>query len=82
MLPAAGPRHKPKLTHNLLRPRPPSKSGSAKMKVEGEVAMAHARNVHHQTPMWLQMWHVFALTATGIGMLLLLVILAALAIYG
>jgi hypothetical protein len=32
--------------------------------------------------MWLQMWHAFALTATGIGMLLLLVILAALAMYG
>lgn len=44
--------------------------------------MAHARNVHHQAPMWLQMWHAFALTATGIGMLLLLVILAALAMYG
>lgn len=58
--------------------------GSAKMKVENawEVVMAHARNVHHQTPTWLQMWNIFALTATGIGMLLLLVILAALAIYG
>jgi hypothetical protein len=44
--------------------------------------MAHARNVHHQPPMWLQMWHAFELTSTGIGVLALLVILAALAIYG
>lgn len=44
--------------------------------------MAHARNLHHQPPRWLQMWNLFALTATGIGMLLLLVLIAALAIYG
>jgi hypothetical protein len=44
--------------------------------------MAHTHNVHHQPPMWLQMWQAFALTATGIGMLLLLVVIAALAIYG
>jgi hypothetical protein len=44
--------------------------------------MAHARNPHHQPPFWMQMWHVFALTSTGIGMLLLLLLLAALAIYG
>jgi hypothetical protein len=49
---------------------------------EWEAAMAHARNVHHEPPMWLQMWNAFALMATGIGMLLLLVFIAALAIYG
>jgi hypothetical protein len=44
--------------------------------------MAHARNPHHQPALWLQMWHAFALTSTGISMLLLLLLLAALAIYG
>jgi hypothetical protein len=44
--------------------------------------MAHSRNVHHQPPFWLQMWHVFALTASGIAMLLLLLMLVALAVYG
>jgi hypothetical protein len=28
------------------------------------------------------MWHLFALTASGIGMLLLLVLIVAIAIYG
>jgi hypothetical protein len=74
-----------------LEARPPAANvpssaarGRAKMKLDAdwEVAMAHARNIHHQPPVWLQMWHVFALTSTGIGILLLLVLLAALAIYG
>jgi hypothetical protein len=43
--------------------------------------MNHTRNVHHQ-PIWVQMWHVFALTATGIGLMLLLIVLVALAVYG
>lgn len=44
--------------------------------------MARIGNIHHQTPLWLQMWHTFALTATGVGMLLLLVLLAAIALLG
>jgi hypothetical protein len=32
--------------------------------------------------MWLQMWNAFALMATGIGMMLLLVLIAVLAMYG
>ena len=44
--------------------------------------MAHIRHTHHHQPFWLQMWYSFALTATGIGMLLLLVVIAALAIHG
>lgn len=44
--------------------------------------MAHTRNIHHETPRWLQMWNLFALTAGGIGMLLLLLLIAAVAIYG
>ena len=44
--------------------------------------MAYVRNIHPQTPVWLQVWHAFELTSTGIGMLVLLVIIAALAIYG
>jgi hypothetical protein len=44
--------------------------------------MAHTGNVHHGTPRWLQMWHQFELTANGIGMLLLLLLIAAVAIYG
>jgi hypothetical protein len=41
--------------------------------------MVHARNVHHHKPVWLPMWNLFALTALGVGSLLLLVIIAAMA---
>jgi hypothetical protein len=44
--------------------------------------MTHTRHIHHQRPYWLQLWHVFALTAGGIGMLVLLLIIVALALYG
>ncbi len=44
--------------------------------------MAQTGNVHPQPPIWLQMWHAFELTSTGIAMLLLLLIVAVFAIYG
>jgi hypothetical protein len=44
--------------------------------------MTHVRNIHHETPRWLQIWHRFELTASGIGMLLLLLLIAAVALYG
>ncbi len=37
---------------------------------------------HHGPPHWIQMWHSLELTASLIGMVLLLLVLAAIAIFG
>lgn len=43
--------------------------------------MAHAQPIYHP-PLWLQLWHVFALIATGVGLVTLLTVIVALALYG
>lgn len=49
--------------------------------IERRLLMSHIRH-HRHAPLWLEMWHIFALTATGVGVLLLLLTLAAVAMYG
>jgi hypothetical protein len=43
--------------------------------------MGRARQGHPYRPLWLEAWYVFALTATGVGAIVLLLILAALAVH-